>query len=962
MSGYNNNEEQNELSDDLKDIGKQTGRKVGQAAGNKVKGFLRKQGGKAAAKALKAVGSALMKIIAALTAKIGIVIAVVLAVIALIALCWIIIRELDGAEGSYVNDSPSLNDFEEGEKNGYKYMKQKGLTGYNKTLYSYYDSVTNNNYWIIDPTDPEQPDISKYDAADEDIPLYKMETPQTNTEIRDYYRREGDLVTNANLLYTMETYLHKEKFYFTQQFTKPVHYNPVTMNIQPLTELEDESKKLVVESREWDEEKEEFMEDKKIKSVHDWGLATVFKYKEDEIEKKIEGTYTAEDYYDAGCDCVQQKSINEPFEEMMEGYPVDIWLIDQSVTIAGGQQHVYKREKTVMGSISDGSSSNPKDPVNKILAGTYDVYKTEEYETTNEEGETVTETREVFDRTVELYKHRTGDIVEIKPVPDEEKEKEELEKMKKQYKELYGEEFDESRYSIDYAEFYATYYPDDVDTKLKFTEGALNSYGANIPMGAGVNSSKYQKAIQYLPLAIKIGNKLGVDPYLIIAMVTQESGGNANTSNGGGLMQVHNLLSFTNTVNTTDVSGKPISCSLTLGEASNPEKNMYFGSCYLKTKLEKYNGNVYKTVQSYNFDVSGFMERNYPEKWADEVNNSWMDHIEEARSYYAQKETGHSDSYSASYDCIPGQSKTGSIMYGDSCYVSHVMQYYGNPNASDGAVVANADGSAPTITPGEGDEGGGILDGITGAITGAFKWAWEKVKGSEFGMEVYDYDPEQPHTWYEAKIPNSSLEEIFTLTEAYNQIVPMGEVDYSMDDKEFYLNKSNSRSTVGGVAGTGGNTVSGENITGIPSGAEGLILPINHPNPKSLITSGYGQRWGALHAGIDFGIPTGTPLYAMGGGVVERVVNHCPKEGSLSGTGTCGSGILEWGNHVKLVLPNGDYIIYGHMDAVAVTQGSKVVQGQFLGVSGGSGFSSGPHLHLEYRVGGKPINPAFILK
>lgn len=971
MSNFEENEDGNISQKSASDITngmKDAASKAGSQVTDKIKGEAKKQIRKATAKAVKkavvAIGKALIKALGIVAAKFGLVILIVLGVIGLIALSWIIIREFKGAEGEYVGASPSQNEFQEGESGkGYSYMQQSGLTGYNKSVFDYYNSITNNNYWIIDPTDPDQPDLSKYDEDDENMPYYKMVTPQENTEIRDYYSREGDLVTNANLLYSMETYLHKEKFYFTQQFTKPIYYNPKTMKQKALTKTIGKEKELVVKSREWDEDKEEFKEDKKIKSLNDWGLGAVFKYKQEQIEKKIVGKYTAEDYYDAATDSVQTRTIDEPFEEMLEGYPIDIWVLDESVTAAIDTVHQYKDETNVVGGLLDGETTDSSQAYNKVYAGSYDVYKTVTKTVVDEEtGEEKEVEEKVFDRTVQLYKYREGQLEETKPVPDVQKEEEMEKEEQAKYEEEHGEPFDMSRYVTDYAEFYSIYRPEDVQKKLTFT-GATNGYGATLPMGEAVNTQKYQTAFQFFPQAQKIGAQLGLDPYIIIAMVAQESGGNPNTSNGGGLMQIHNLLSFTPTVQTTDASGNAISCSASLSQASDPYTNMYFGSCYLKTKFEKYNGNIYKAVQSYNFDVSGYISKKYPEAWADEANNSWMNYLEEARQYYGQKETGVADNYSASYDCIPEKAKSGSLRYGDSCYLSHVLQYYGNPNAGGtGGAITQSTNVAPelsevnqlaTPTDSKGDNGGGLLSGIKNA----FEFAWQKLKKDTYGVEVYNYNEHQPHIFYEAKIGNSSLEEIFTMTESFNASTPMGEVNLDRTKKEFYLNEGNGRATSGSNLGS---LAGGGDIVGVPSGAEGLIMPINHPNIKSLITSTYGTRWGKLHAGMDFGVPIGTPLYAMGDGTIERVINYCPKEGSLKGTGTCGSGILGWGNHVKLVLPNGDYIIYGHMNEVAVSVGD-VKQGQYLGTSGHSGHSSGPHLHLEYRVNGKPINPDFLL-
>ena len=52
---------------------------------------------------------------------------------------------------------------------------------------------------------------------------------------------------------------------------------------------------------------------------------------------------------------------------------------------------------------------------------------------------------------------------------------------------------------------------------------------------------------------------------------------------------------------------------------------------------------------------------------------------------------------------------------------------------------------------------------------------------------------------------------------------------------------------------------------------------------------------------------------------------------------------------------------YGHASAVAVTAGQQVRRGQIIAYVGSTGYSTGPHLHYEVRVGGQPVKPASYL-
>lgn len=61
------------------------------------------------------------------------------------------------------------------------------------------------------------------------------------------------------------------------------------------------------------------------------------------------------------------------------------------------------------------------------------------------------------------------------------------------------------------------------------------------------------------------------------------------------------------------------------------------------------------------------------------------------------------------------------------------------------------------------------------------------------------------------------------------------------------------------------------------------------------------------------------------------------------------NGASGYGNHVRIHHSDGSITIYGHLSKVDVFQKQIVKQGQRIGITGSSGFSSGPHLHFEYR-------------
>lgn len=136
---------------------------------------------------------------------------------------------------------------------------------------------------------------------------------------------------------------------------------------------------------------------------------------------------------------------------------------------------------------------------------------------------------------------------------------------------------------------------------------------------------------------------------------------------------------------------------------------------------------------------------------------------------------------------------------------------------------------------------------------------------------------------------------------------------------------------------------SGGSQSGVEVGAGGWVAPL--PSPF-VITSGFGPRRSptagasSVHAGIDFGVPIGTPVYAAADGTVVRA-------GAASGYG------------IAVYLQHADGVItrYGHLSRTTVSVGDTVTAGQQIALSGNTGVSTGAHLHFEVRPGDVPTNP-----
>jgi murein DD-endopeptidase MepM/ murein hydrolase activator NlpD len=121
---------------------------------------------------------------------------------------------------------------------------------------------------------------------------------------------------------------------------------------------------------------------------------------------------------------------------------------------------------------------------------------------------------------------------------------------------------------------------------------------------------------------------------------------------------------------------------------------------------------------------------------------------------------------------------------------------------------------------------------------------------------------------------------------------------------------------------------------------------LKSPLKYAHVTSGFGMRFHPVlqymraHQGVDYGAPTGTPVWAVSDGMVK----------TAGWQGGCGKA-------VTLHHRNGLDTVYCHLSAIAVRAGTHVTQKQVIGAVGQTGLASGPHLHFAVKRDGAFLNP-----
>lgn len=886
---------------------------------NEVKDKVQKRALKTVCKGIKYVGKKIGKILLKAIAKLIMALLPYIIVILIIGFIFFIgyfaYLEVRGTQQRYTNSSIYENQNTIVDNDSIVYEKATSYSKENRMMQVFYKYFSSKSFYKLYGND------KKLISLDSDKKKFE--------ELEDYYKKEYQFFLHYDLLYALDEIAFQGKLRYPEQFIKPVYYDEEKLELKNLT---DDNKKIIAKSTEYD--KNGKATGRKIVGIWDYGFAPVLHYIDGQLTRTVEGVYYEEDYWDG--EKVSRRPINIPFKETLSGYPQKINLIDKAITFVGTFEYKYKDEKTVVGDLIDGVGAK-NEPKIKVKYGEHIEYEyIPIYEDVEEpvyidagDGKKVYAGTKTVRKRVgtekrikaihPLYRYRKGYIYETKPVEDD-----------------IITNLVKDRYFTDYLYNFKIYIPQNVMTEFDFKKrtgkeweelelqytGTID-YG-NFAIGESKDNDNFKRAMQYFDIVKRYSDMYGIsDPYIVIAMIAQESGGRANVKDG--LMQVTHAPGTKLCAERKD--GKKECITVTEEGKSDPDTNIKMGIFILQGKLKNslINGDYIKAIYTYNLGMGGltYIKTKYPDSLR---TSEWLNYREEARAYWGRKELGTETCSADDKVCTA----TGKPIYGDTHYVEHVMRYY----AGNGDYKNLLSVTGSSVTAGK---SGGLLGRL-----------WENFKEGFINFFHEEYNS-VPMKEFKNELTYEEVNTIIGLTRSMqNQTLFSENYDLDIDfwDNNYQFIFLNNSKIGEGVDGLSSSEM-------IEATLQGYISPLDISNP--VITSNFGYRIAptkgasTFHKGIDIGLPVGTKLYAVNDGRVIKAVKQ--------DNGGCGL-------YVTIQHDDGNKSRYCHMSYVAIDEGQRVKQGDFIGYSGNSGVSTGPHLHFEFYINDRLVDPKpiFFLK
>ena len=844
------------------------------------------------------------------------------------------------------------------------FWEAMNLSPGNKVIKAFYTYFSDRSYYIT------VGDEKKLYTADD--PIIKQKN------IKDKFEREKMFYLSPNTLWTLDEFLFDNKFRYPEQFLKPVYHDPETMESKPLT---DDKGRLVAESNSYDKDGN-LIKDKKERAVWDYGFAPILHYQEYEEQKEGRGKVLYQDTWDEEKQQVVQKQ-NLPegqqaeHKKEVEGYPKKTWMIDKVASPAGNITNKITNEWK-----DTGEKYEEKIPFKQKVKKWKMVKKTR---------------IKTDDKGLPLFKGTDGketNIPSLTPVTESYEEKEWYEEEVTMFKYAEGTMWEQAptydgepdtsgvtgnRYFRDYVENFESQVPTDArfafdvrsrtNKDIKELESLLKQHedkekqaqqgGGQVDMGEfklgeGADSENYKKSLQYIEIFKKYGEMFGVDPYLLVAKASQESGGDHEGSLPGGrgyngaavgLMQVEKpgevikgVTAFnfqTKQEETMNISGP--------GDVTDVDANIKAGTMEFASRLKGNFYNVLLSIQAYNYGPGGTnaivdLYAQETGKTSDEIRKNtgdtgWMKFRDEVHNNPSK------------------YFKWSGSTYGDAKYIEHVLRYYASPESKapwvmkeDGTKVM-ADGNLEVgSASGLEVKGGGGDFGFSSLIKGIF----DKLKEhwNELFPDKPKHDPlkqvESDAVHYKNLIPENRSQDVINMMFVMEEKKYLSEFDEMTDEiwKEKYaqLFKNPLGSAWGGKKDDKKLDV-------------GKLFPDGFDKPIDIEPATIVKQFGLVkkeetqefHKGVDILAPQGTEVKSVSDGIVVGLSEH---EGGVHG------------KFVEIRYKN-TTVIYGNLGSVDVKKGKEIKKGEKIGTAGGT-TEEGEVVHFElYTEKTKaPIDPS----
>lgn len=578
--------------------------------------------------------------------------------------------------------------------------------------------------------------------------------PDDDKAVRDYYQREDLYKLTPNFLFSLDEDVYDGDWKYPEQFVKPVHYDEETLELKDL--VNDESKTLQAVSKEIDMETGK-TNGKEVYSVKDYGLASVLAYNQTDdwkITDTLKGSYNKKDVWDSASGSVKTIAIEpEPFEIKINVEKIN--LIEKIINFKGTKRIIYEYQEKLSRGLASGTSSNSSDEVESILYGTH----TETVYATDESGNGVLDEMGnpivISSTKHNLYKHRSSDsgvFIEEPIMIQEDDNSKDLGKNRD--------------YLVDYLSFFEADIPEEMTQDFKFDgridydsyvfdESGMLKDSATFELGSQANSPKAQNTLQHLPIMKKYADEFGTDPYIMLAMITIESGGDPRINKDG----IAQITGSNRSVTAKNKQGIPTTVRITGSEKYDIDKSIRFATAYHKSFLEKYDGDPYKAIQAYNLGPGTMEEirKKNPQAWNNGL--EWLKYREAGRIEI--KPNSRSANYS--FFPFPEGVRTKSqypMIWGNSNYLEMVLQYYPKDGQTGISYTSNnSTGSSKSS-----------------AISGMFM---------KF-VKLFSKEEDVIHTRYKKTIREDTISDILTTTSSLDNDLLFSDVDLMYNAVSFW--------------------------------------------------------------------------------------------------------------------------------------------------------------------------------